>query len=620
MKKEILNLEDILTDRAVEDDFIEVPLADRVFKIFLLGFVGFVIIVFGQMFNLGFFGYGLYKERALANVSDTKITPVPRGVIIDRFGEPLVKNEPAFDAFLIPRFLPQSAVERSRLLNKISEVLGIDSVELNRKIYEKNWSLSDRLLVANNIAHDQLIDLSTINLPGLQLEPSFKRVHQPPLKFSHLLGSVGLVGEDDLKNNKLFTIDDEIGRTGLDGYYDAYLRGNNGKEVFFRNALGKIEDTRIVQLAEPGLNLGTFIDRKFQEYFYDRLEAALGSLGLSGGVGIALNPQNGEILALFSIPAFDSNQIAKFLNDPQKPIFNRALTGLYNPGSTIKPLVAVAALAEGIVNPKKEIYSAGFIEVPNPYRSGESSRFLDWRAHGWVNLYSAIAKSSNVYFYEVGGGFKDQKGLGISKLKEWWQKFGLDQKTKIDLTGENAGFLPDASWKEKTTKQPWRLGDTYNVSIGQGDLTITPIGLLNYISAIANGGKFYQPRIMNFIQDENDQIVQRSKSILLKDRSSEFSSVIREVQRAMRDTVSQSYGTAYLLHGLPMSVAAKTGSAQIENNTKLNAFFVGYAPFEDPQIAILVLVENAREGSLNTLPVARDVLLWYYENRLKKRM
>ncbi len=299
-------------------------------------------------------------------------------------------------------------------------------------------------------------------------------------------------------------------------------------------------------------------------------------------------------------------------------MFDRAVSGLYSPGSTIKPLVAVGALTEGTLDPLHQIYSPGYLDVPNPYDPAHPSRFLDWQPQGWVDLFSALARSSDVYFYQVGGGFGDQQGLGITRLKQWWEKFGLNIKTGIDLPNENSGFLPDPQWKEKVKGQPWRLGDTFNVSIGQGDLTITPIELLNYVSAIANGGKLYVPRIMKDIKDPQGNVVLESTSTVTRDLSSEIGKALPLVQQGMRDAVTKPYGTAYMLHDLPIEVAAKTGSAQVENNAKTNALFVGYAPYNDPQVAIVILVEDAKEGSLNVVPVARDFFLWYYQNRWHK--
>lgn len=613
-----LNLEDILTDRAAEEDFLEVPLADKVFKRFLLiaGLVMLAIAV--QLVYVGAFRHSFYEKRAVLNMSDTRIEIAPRGVIFDRFHKPLITNEPSFDAILIPSMLPAESERRVEIIDTVSALLNIDTNELRKKIGGRDWNLSARLIVKNHISHDELVAITAAELPGVEADPSFERVPVTPFKFSHVLGYTGLVNENDLLENQNLVIDDQIGRAGLEAFYDSYLRGVDGEKVAIRNASGKIQDERTVQQAEIGDDVTTFIDGDFQIYFYDRLETAIRGLGRNVGVGIAMNPQNGEILALFNIPSYDSNTIQDYLHEKYEPMFNRAVSGLYSPGSTIKPLVAVGALVDGIIDPFKQIYSPGYLDVPNPYDPSNPSRFLDWRPQGWVDTYSALARSSNVYFYEIGGGFGDQRGLGISGLNKWWRKFGLDVKTGIDLPGEDAGFLPDSEWKENTKGEPWRLGDTYNVSIGQGDFAITPVELLNYIAAVANGGTFYTPRIMKDVKDTEGTIIAENKETVRADLKREIENASVIVRQGMRDAVTKSYGTSYPLHDLPFGVAAKTGSAQVANNTKTNAFFVGYAPYDNPEIAIVILVENAREGSLNVVPVARDVFLWYYQNRWHK--
>ena len=618
MKKSDINFEDILTDRVIEEDFLEIPLKHSVFRTLFIFISIVVIITIFQLVNLSFVKGDFYKNRALANIKYIETVAAPRGIITDRFGKNLLDNSLKMGLLLSPSELPKNAEERSLIFDELVRVLKVDKSELYGKIKEKDWGLSDRLLLTKDLNHDQVVAISSANMPGVKVKTSFGRSYGDGLALSHLLGFTSLVDSADLKNNKELTVEDEIGRAGLESYYDDYLRGKSGKEIFLKDAFGKIKEKESHEEALGGNKLETFIDGEFQKYFYDSLLGGLRRLGRSSGVGIALNPQNGEVLALLSIPGFDPSSVAKFLKSNDNPLFNRAVSGLYNPGSTIKPLVATAALSSGIIGPEKEILSIGFIEVPNPYDKNNPSRFVDWKAHGWVDLKSALARSSNVYFYEIGGGFEGQIGLGIERLKDWWTKFGLGEKTKIDLPAEESGFLPTPEWKEKTTSDFWRLGDTYNVSIGQGDLLITPIELLNYIAAVANGGKVYKPIIMKRIDDGGGKKILESKPEVLRDLSSEIGAVVGEVQKGMRDAVSKTYGTASLLGDLPVAVAAKTGTAQTNNNTKINAFFVGYAPYENPEIAILVMVENAREGSLNVVPVARDVLMWYYNNRLKK--
>lgn len=617
MRRDDLNLEDILTDRVREEDLLEVPLTERVFKISFALAALLIVAVMVRLGDLGVLKHDFYRGRALANMMGVQVEQAPRGVITDRFGKPLVHNEPSFNAYLIPRYLPLGAKERIELIKRVEDILGVPSGDLGGRMERKDWSMSDRLLLSDNLTQDQLVALSAANFPGVQLEPGFKRVHEAPLAYAHLVGYTGLVGEDDLQRNPALVIDDVVGRAGLEAYYDQWLRGTNGEAVTIRDAHGDVAGEQQSKPPEPGMDLATYIDRDFQDFFYQRLTNALGALGRRAGVGIALNPQNGEVLALVSVPSFDASNVHRYLTQPYQPLFNRAVTGRYTPGSTIKPLVAVAALSERVITPNTQILSTGSIEIPNPYNQDRPSRFLDWRAHGWVDLRAALARSSNVYFYEVGGGFEGQRGLGINRLRSWWDRFQLDEQTGIDLANENVGFLPDPDWKERTTGSPWRIGDTYNVSIGQGDLLVTPMELLNYIGAIANGGTFYKPRVVAVITDGKDNMVRRNEPVVLAALGGGLGEVIAEVQHGMRDAVAQPYGTAHLLEDLPIPVAAKTGSAQIENNRKTNAFFVGYAPAEQPQIAILVLIEDALEGSLNAVPVARDVLLWYYEHRLR---
>jgi penicillin-binding protein 2 len=325
-----------------------------------------------------------------------------------------------------------------------------------------------------------------------------------------------------------------------------------------------------------------------------------------------------------NLPGYDDNvfasgttaEIQQLVTSAAKPLFDRAVGGQYNPGSTIKPLDAVAALKEGVITPDRTVFSPGYLFVPDPYNSSTPSKYLDWQYQGAVNIKSAIAQSSDVYFYVVGGGSPSAhpmlndpsdygiSGLGIGRLNTWWRAFGFGTSTGIDLPGEGAGFLPTPAWKQTKMGTPWLLGDTYNVSIGQGDLLITPLQLVDYIAAIANGGKIYRP----FVNAASTPVVRDDLTSLLPE--------IQIVQSGMRASVATPRGTAYTMHDLPFSVCAKTGSAQIRNNTQENALFVGYAPCENPQIAMLVLIENSVQGSLNAVPIAKDVLNWYYQNRL----
>ena len=614
--------EDVSFEEAVFDSLsshkklnqLELPLSKRAF-ILLIAITSLIgIIVFSRIIYLGWVRGDFYALRAEANVGKEIYNPANRGIIYDRYGTALVENVPAFAVSLKTNdFLNNSEKD----ILSFCEIIEISKEDLDIKISSQNVEKSPSFIIDRDINSEKVIKLKSINLKGVEIIDDYRREYLNGPIFAHILGYTGI----DTESN------DIVGKTGIEAYYNEVLKGEDGKTIAYRDARGNIFDKKIFEEPRNGKDLSLSIDADLQKYFYNRLNEALITLGRYAAVGLAINPQNGEVLSLVSLPSFDNNIFTKSGNNSEKnkilnslynPLFNKAVSGAYTPASTIKPMVGLAALAEGIINPNKQILSIGYIEIPNPYNPAMPSRFLDWKVNGWVDLYSALARSSNIYFYAIGGGFsagggsayggEDVSGLGIDKLKEYWQKFGLGTKTQIDLPNEAEGFLPDPAYKEAVKKDTWRIGDTYNVSIGQGDLLVTPIQLLSQIAAIANGGYFYKPHLLKDTSGE----------ILIN--FSDLGSYIKEVKKGMADAVSKSYGTANMLSSIPIDIGAKTGSSQVSNNTKTNAFFVGYMPEENPEIAILVLIENAREGSLNAVPVAKDVLEWYYLNRIVMKM
>lgn len=614
-KREDLAFEDTLSDMFAErQEVVEVPLTNSVIwfvglSIFLMSFV-----VIGRLAFLAR-GFEAYENQSQRNLMRYKELVPPRGMIYDRFGTVLAENKPTYVLFLnLKQFLARKD-KGQKILAELNEVLGLAPEEVWRMISESDPTRhGGRVLLVDDIAQTQLIELKSVNEEALEIESGFRREYPKGPTYVSLIGYTGAVNADDLKSDPGLSAQAVMGRAGIEGFYDTHLRGEAGSITQIRNAKGEVLSDPEIKEPKIGSPLHLTIDAEFQAYFVKRFAEGLRALGRTTGVGMAINPQTGEVLALFNFPLYDNNVFSaagrndekrEILNSSLRPLFNRAVAGFYNPGSTIKPLVGVAALKEEVITPQREIFSPGYLDVPNPYDPEKPTRFLDWRYQGLVDLGSAIAQSSNVYFYTVGGGFGDIGGLGISRLHTWWEKFGLGKASGIDLTGEASGFLPDAVEKEKKTGTPWLLGDTYNVSIGQGDLLLTPIQILNYISAIANGGKLYRP----FLNREMEE-----KKVLAD--LSDLGPYIRQVQRGMVEAVDSSLGTAHLLDDLQFHIGAKTGSAQIQNNAQENAFFVGYAPVEDPKIAILVLIERSKEGSLNTIPIAKDALRWYYEHRI----
>ncbi len=617
-KKSYLALEDSLEYGWTSSEStheIEVPHG----AFWVLGGIAAVVIVIIAV-RVVFLGVGVngeqYRAQAVGNVERATPIAAPRGIIKDRFGKTIAENVPSFSVLIdLSTFLKDKPLQ-DKTFAELQSVLGLAPDEVYTAIKEHTATgHTDPLVVYRGLTDQQAIALKSADVPTLLIREGYERDYPAGPAFATVLGYTGLPTPKDLKIDKTLRSDDVIGKSGIEAVYDANLRGTAGKTIEVYDAHGTMlqEEKRVDP--QQGNDLQLTIDKDFQQYFYDRISAGLRSLGRTGGAGIALDPRTGEVLALVSMPSYDNNVFVDstgsdartaLIQDPTRPLYNRAVAGEYAPGSTIKPLVAAAALQEHVVAPSWTIFSPGYLDIPNPYDASHPTRYLDWRYQGTIDVHSAIAQSSDVYFYAVGGGITGQlQGLGITRLRAWWQKFHLGEATGIDLPGEQVGFLPSPEWKEKTFKKPWLLGDTYNVSIGQGDLTLTPIQLAMYTASMANGGTLYRPFIARTQQPNVISTVAVDPSVM------------DDVQLGMRMTVTSPKGTAYTLNDLPFKAAAKTGSAQISNNTKENAFFIGYAPYDDPQIAIVLLVEEAKEGSLNAVPIAKDLLNWYYEHRIK---
>ncbi|HTY39701.1 MAG TPA: penicillin-binding protein 2 [Candidatus Paceibacterota bacterium] len=616
-KTDIIFEESLSDDWSRDLDVVEVPLDDRPLFYVGLAVVGVVVAVVARLVFLNVANGDFYARRAAANLLQEQLTPAPRGLIVDRNGVVLAENQPAFAAALDVRAFLQEPDLEERTLEAVSTTLGISPDTVLSAVSDRNTEQSSEpIILSDNLTQSQLVALKALGLKTLTVTDGYRRSYPKGPVFSTVLGYVGYPSPDDLRADDTLTGQDVVGKSGIEAEYDKTLRGQPGVAVQVRDAKGRTLTERTNSEAKIGATVQLTIDGEFQEYFYQRFREALTALGRTSGAGLAIDPTTGAVLAFFSMPSYDNNVMSgagssadrvALLNDSTRPLFDRLLGGMYNPGSTIKPLHGVAALTEGVITPTRQIFSPGYLDVPNPYDPEHPTRFVDWRYQGYVNMAAALAQSSNVYFYEVGGGFGDIKGLGIDRLDAWWQKFRLDKPTGIDLPGENTGFLPTIEWKKQNTNRPWQLGDTYNVSIGQGDLLVTPIALLNYIAAIANGGYIYQP----FVNASS------TAGVALGDLTT-FAPAIAEVQKGMRLTVTSPMGTAHLLDDLSIPSAAKTGSAQVFNKTQENAFFVGYLPADHPKLALLILVENSKEGSLNAVPIAHDVFAWYAEHRLKK--
>ncbi len=359
------------------------------------------------------------------------------------------------------------------------------------------------------------------------------------------------------------------------------------------------------------------IDYGLQEKIAEYLGGAVKDYGAKGGSAVAVNPETGEVLAMVSVPSFDNNIFSESLsnkeyndlvNNPNVSFYNRAVSGEYPIGSTIKPFIAVAALEQGIITPEQEIYCPAEIEL----KDGTVKK--DWAFHGWTDLKKAIAESVDTYFYMVGGGYKDFVGLGIAKIEPYLEKFGFGKKTGIDLPQEGMGLVPDPGWKQTKTGISWYPGDTYNISIGQGYFKATPLQLTMATSSIANGGKLMKPELVKSITDDNNKTI---KSFEPEVVSSNFvsASAVDSVRGAMRETVLSSAGTARSLQYLPVSSAAKTGTAQTGKAEVYHNWISVFAPYDSPQIVLTVMVESVPGNTGLANLVARETLGYYFGDK-----
>ncbi len=550
----------------------------------------------------------------------------PRGIIRDRFGKALVENIPAFGITFDRASFQKEGGDWSQLSEEFAAILD-SSDPLMSEIMGNLDGAQDpaspgRIILARDIPAPLVVAVSSHldTLPGVQIFESWRRAYANPYAFSHAVGFVGKVSLDDIRAHPEFADQETAGKSGIEAFYDAYLRGVSGKKIVEVDSRGMATRYKLTEEPSPGDTLTITIDGGLQEAAYQTVQGYV--RGLRGASVVAVDPRDGAIRALVSSPGFDAQRFGNglsvkefdsVLRDSLTPLFNRAVSGEFPSGSTIKPLLAAAALQEHLIDPEKKIDDEGFIAIPNPYHPGEQSIFPDWRKQGWVNMYDAIAMSANVYFYMIGGGWQGQQGLGIERIRKYEAAFGLGALTGIDLPGERPGLIPGPEWKK--TAEPadptWRIGDTYNASIGQGGTKVTPLQLAMAISAIANHGTLWRPYIVDSIRDKNNVVAMQHVPAPAREH------VISEenlamVVRGMRQTVTA--GTARLLQDIPASVAAKTGTAQSAPGKLPHAWVTVFAPAENPEIAIVVMVEHAGEGATVAVPITNDILKWYFSH------
>ncbi|MEA1937411.1 MAG: penicillin-binding protein 2 [Patescibacteria group bacterium] len=555
-----------------------------------------------------------YAKKSERNYTRTTAVKSPRGIIYDRNQNQIVFNVPVFDLVIIPYDFFKEKDKISEKISNLSKVINSNKNDFDKKIKGIEPSSYQPFLILENIdKEDALIFEEKIkDIDGVELEKSSIRNYIDGNYFSNIVGYNGRINENELKKHSDYLPNDMIGKNGLELIYEKQLRGKYGKQEIEVDSFGRKIKIIERENCEPGNNLVLNIDAGLQKKIYDELIIITEKLETKNGAAVvAINPKNGAVLALVSFPSYNNNLFAggisdsdyyRLLSDEMKPLFNKAVSGEYPPGSTIKPLIGAAALQENIISPSRIIVGGEAIYIG-------SYRFLDWKAHGSVNLVKAIAQSCNIYFYTVGGGYGGIEGLGIKRIKNYANLFGLGNTLGIDIPEEGAGLVPDKEWKKNVKNEKWYIGDTYHVSIGQGDILTTPLQVAVYTAAIANGGKLFQPQVVNKIIDLNSEVVEDLEPKIIRENFIDLEN-IKWIQKGMRENVISGSGRA--LANLAVEVAGKTGTAQYARNKKTHAWYTAYAPYDDPEIALAVLIEGGGEGHAAAVPVAREVLGWYF--------
>jgi penicillin-binding protein 2 len=589
-----------------EKEKIEKPIKEKVLKLLLLIITMVLGMLLVKSFQLQIIKGDYWRSLADENrIRSYPIRPL-RGIIYDKNKIPLAINVPKLDLVAVPADLEKNE-NFDQIVERLSLALGKPREDIEKKI-KNNSALSYPIIIEENIEREKALLLQSDfnDIPEIGVEKNSFRQYENGLVFSHLLGYLGKANQEEVFEKK-YLFDDYIGRIGLEKIYDEQLRGEDGEQLTEVDSSGKLQKILAIKDAKMGNDLILSIDAELQEKIYDSLKSKLGTLSTSRAAAIAVNPQNGKILALVSLPGFDNNQFIKGLsaeefdnifNNKNEPLFNRAISGLYPPGSTIKPILASAALTEGTVDVNKQINCLGYLNLVDKFSSSIIWTHNDWKAHGPTNIIKAIAESCDVYFYTIGGGYGDVEGLGIERIKKYLKLFGLGEVSGIDLIGEKPGFIPDTQWKEETKGEKWYIGDTYNASIGQGDILASPLQIAMATTIVANNGTLFRPQL---VQEKEPEIVR--KDII----ADEFLEIVR---KGMREAVIS--GSSRFLSDLAVKAAGKTGTAETAKNKAPHSWFTGFAPYENPQIVITILIENGGEGSSTAVPVAKEILSWYF--------
>ena len=644
----------------------------QVRQLSLYGIVALVFAIFlARLVYLQVVRGAYFSEKAQINRDRLVLIDAPRGIIYDRNGVPLVRNIPDFSVTIVPAYLPDDDLAEMEVYRKLSLLL---NMPISTKTASANVAgggdpgikdIVDQaenegqyfrpILIKNDIPREMAMVISeqTMKLPGVQMQVEATRQYPSGSLLSQVLGYVGSIPEQEAQDYESKGYDryvDHVGLTGIEWVAESYLHGTKGRKYIEEDVAGR--EVRIVGEPDPavaGHNVYLSIDEGLQRVATEALQAQLDEINRVQGVektrrgaAIAMNPQTGQILAMVSLPTYDNNLFTRGIsqtewnnlnNDAYRPLLNHAIGDQVPPGSIFKMIPASAALQEGVITPRTIIYDPGTIIIPNKYYPndpGQGKRLTCWlkSGHGAVDLLHGLAYSCDVYFWEVGAGYDVPNqpkfdGLGIDRLVKYSQMFGLGELTGVDLVGEAKGHVPTTKWYRQTYGQTWATGDTYNFAIGQGYLLVTPLQMLNVTAAVANGGTLYKPQIIDHIADMDGTVVRAFKRQPLPKHIDIQLANLQLVQQGMEAAVMWGTATGAQVPGI--RVAGKTGTAEFCDDLAIklgfcaagrvlpqHAWFVSFAPVDNPQIATIVYIYNGGQGSEQSVPVTKKMLDYFF--------
>ncbi len=598
----------------------ELPSVQRRFLYFSSAAAIIFLLLCLRLWYLQIISHEDYQERSVRN--RTRVLPLeaPRGPVYDRNGTLLVDNRPSFRISV----MRQDVEDKQALLQRLAELLEIDL-----EILEERWKEGRRFPIyrpvplATDVSWDLMerVQEHSVELPGVLTEVRPVRDYLEKGSAAHLVGYLGEITEDELRSGNFsgYQAGDFVGKIALEKTFEPYLKGEKGRRLVEVDVKGKLLRQLQMESARPGNKLYLTLDRELQQ-------AADIAFGDQSGAAIALDIATGDVLAMVSRPTFDPSQFARgiasdewlaLLKDKRHPLQNKVIAGQYPPGSTFKMVVALAAMREGIAGSTRSVYCGGDFELGG-------SRFRCWKkaGHGQTDLKKALRESCDVWFYQVG------LELGIDKLSLAAREFGLGAPVGYPLPGEKAGVIPSREWKRARYNQPWYAGETVIASIGQGFVLSTPLQLAVMTAALANGGKVLKPQLIERIEDWQGNLLLQPETEIV--RQIEYSDAAwKAINRGLVAVVNEPRGTGQIARLEQVEVAGKTGTSQVVRRKsdeeeeldeggdvpyrfRPHALFVAYAPADQPQIAVAVIVEHGQHGGSAAGPVAKSIIEQYF--------